>query len=239
MHKCLRMFGPIPGSRPAAVAKLALSIAESEPMKTAVLSCALMAVCGHPQAQEIGQVISRSAVYQQVATPQQTCQTTSTLPAANSGGGAVLGAVVGGLIGNAMGTGDSRGIATMAGVIGGSILGDRAETERNAPQPVTTCTTQTVMENRLVGYNVVYEYAGKSYSVQLPQDPGPTIALQVSPLSTPLPPPVTQPTPATNLIAQPAVVYAPPPVYYRPWPVNTHIHMGWGWHGGGHHRHWR
>ena len=214
-------------------------------MKSIAFSCSLLALCGLAQAQEVGQVLSRVPVYQQVAMPRQTCQTTSTLPAANTGGGAVLGAVVGGLIGNAMGGSDSRGIATMAGVIGGSILGDRAETDRNAPQPVTTCTTQNVMENRLVGYTVVYEYAGKTYTVQLPQDPGPTIALQVTPVGTSTPPPAlvapvtTVVTPPPVVYAPAPVVYAPPPPVYRPWPpVNTSINLGWGWYGGGH-RHWR
>jgi hypothetical protein len=147
-------------------------------------------------------------------------------------------AVIGGLIGNAMGGEGSRGIATMAGVIGGSVIGDRAESEKNN-QPVTTCTTQNVMENRLVGYNVVYEYAGRQYTVQLPQDPGPTIALQVTPVgaSTPAPAVVTQPT--TVITTPPTVIYAPaPPVYQPGWPVNTSINLGWGWYGG-HHRHWR
>lgn len=66
---------------------------------------------------------------------------------------------------------DSKGIAAMAGVIGGAVLGDKVETQGNNTQPTTTCTTQTVYENRLTGYNVVYEYAGKQYNVQLPQDP--------------------------------------------------------------------
>ncbi len=42
------------------------------------------------------------------------------------------------------------------------------------------CSTQTIYESRVVGYKVVYEYAGKQYTVQLPQDPGPTLQLRVS-----------------------------------------------------------
>lgn len=42
------------------------------------------------------------------------------------------------------------------------------------------CSTQTIYEDRLVGYNVVYERGGKRYAVQLPQDPGPTLRLQAS-----------------------------------------------------------
>jgi uncharacterized protein YcfJ len=33
-----------------------------------------------------------------------------------------------------------------------------------------------------MGYNVVYEFAGKQYTVQLPKDPGTTIKLQITPL---------------------------------------------------------
>jgi len=128
-------------------------------------------------------------------------------------------------------------------------VGDKVESNTNS-QPVTTCTTQTLMENRLVGYNVVYEYAGKTYNVQLPQDPGPTIALQIAPAGMPttLQPgavaPATVITQPTVVYTQPPVVYAQPPVvyapapYYRPWPINTSINLGFGWYGGGH-RHWR
>ena len=49
------------------------------------------------------------------------------------------------------------------------------------------CSTQTIYENRAVGYKVVYEYAGKQYSVQLPQDPGPTLQLRVSVAPNPAP----------------------------------------------------
>lgn len=143
-------------------------------MKTIVLSCTLLATCGLAQAQDIGQVLSRSAVYQQVAMPRQSCTQTANTNAPTSGAGALSGAVTGAVIGTILG--DGRGAGALLGAMGGAIVGDRAESNANS-QPVTTCTTQTVMENRLVGYNVVYEYAGKTYNVQLPQDPGPTIAL--------------------------------------------------------------
>jgi hypothetical protein len=40
-------------------------------------------------------------------------------------------------------------------------------------------------------FNVVYEYAGKQYTVQMPNDPGPYVTLQITPTysaSTPAPP---------------------------------------------------
>ncbi len=212
-------------------------------MKPFVLTSALLATCALAQAQEIGQVLSRTPVYQQVAMPRQTCTTTVTPNAPTSGAGAFSGAVTGAVLGAIVGEG--RGAGALLGALGGGIVGDKIESNANS-QPVTTCTTQTVMENRLVGYNVVYEYAGRTYSVQLPQDPGPTIALQVSPVGMQLPsPPAQGATPPGTVVSPPAVVYtappvvyAPPPVYYRPWPIHTHINLGWGWHGGGH-RHWR
>jgi len=207
-------------------------------MKTTVLTTAVLAACGLAQAQEVGMVLSRTAVYQQVAVPRQSCAQTISPNAPTSGGGALTGAIAGGIIGTAIG--DGRGLGTLVGAIGGAMVGDKAESNANS-QPITTCTTQTVMENRLVGYTVVYEYAGKQYTVQLPQDPGPTLPLQITPAGLPpstLAPPSALTPPAVVYAAAP-VVYAPPPVYYRPWPVNTSIHLGWGWHGGGHHRHWR
>jgi len=212
-------------------------------MKTIILSSTLLVLCGLAQAQEFGQVLSRTAVYQQVAMPRQSCAQTVTPNAPTSGAGAVSGAVTGAVLGTIIGEG--RGAGALLGAVGGAIVGDRVESNANS-QPVTTCTTQTVMENRLVGYNVVYEYAGKTYNVQLPQDPGPTIALHIAPAG--MPATVQQPgavVPGAVVVnqppvvyTQPPVVYAPAPYYYRPWPVTTSINLGWGWYGGGH-RHWR
>jgi hypothetical protein len=47
---------------------------------------------------------------------------------------------------------------------------------------VQTCSTQSFYENRTVAYNVTYEFAGKQYNVQMPQDPGPTLRLQITPV---------------------------------------------------------
>ena len=38
-----------------------------------------------------------------------------------------------------------------------------------------------VYETRVVGYQVVYEYAGKRYSTELKRDPGAMVRLQVVP----------------------------------------------------------
>jgi hypothetical protein len=66
---------------------------------------------------------------------------------------------------------------------GGAILGDKIEgAPAQQTQTVQNCTTQNVIENRIIGYNVTYEFNGKQYNIQLPRDPGPTIKLNVTPV---------------------------------------------------------
>lgn len=206
-------------------------------MKT-LITTLLLTATGLIQAQEVGQVISRTALYQQVAVPRQICtQTPVAVQNTTSGAGALMGAITGAAVGNQIGGGSGRALATMAGVMGGAIMGDRIESPGSQIQNQTTCTTQTAYENRLSGYNVVYEYAGKQYSVQLPQDPGPTIQLQVTPITPPLSaaPADTMLTTTTTLapiVSESRVVYVPTPTY-RNYPlIYTNVQLGWGWSNG-------
>lgn len=85
-----------------------------------------------------------------------------------------------------------------------------------------------------MGYIVVYEYAGKQYTVQMPNDPGPTIRLQLTPVG-------------MDNVARteelPAV--APGPVVYRevyiqqPYYPPFGVVFGIGGWGGAGHRRWR
>ena len=136
------------------------------------------------QAQEVGKVISSTPIIQQVAVPRQVCNTQQvTTGGEKSGAGAAMGAIAGGAIGNQIGNGSGRALATMAGLFGGAILGDNIEGP-GTPQVknVQNCSQQMFYENRTMAYNVVYEFAGKQYSVQMPQDPGPTVRLQITPM---------------------------------------------------------
>jgi len=140
--------------------------------------------CASTQAQEVGKVISSTPIIQQVAVPRQVCSTQQVVTEGQkSGAGAAMGAIAGGAIGNNVGQGSGRAAATMLGLFGGAILGDKIEGP-SAPEVrnVQNCSTQTVYENRTMAYNVVYEFAGKQYTVQMPQDPGPTVRLQVTPM---------------------------------------------------------
>lgn len=50
----------------------------------------------------------------------------------SSGAGAAIGAVVGGVAGNQVGGGSGQRVATVAGVVGGALLGNTIEQNRNA-----------------------------------------------------------------------------------------------------------
>jgi uncharacterized protein YcfJ len=202
-------------------------------------------------AQEVGRVISSTPVVQQVTVPRQTCGN-EVVPGQKSGAGALMGAIAGGAAGNAIGDGSGRAAATILGLFGGAILGDRIE-GGGQPQTVQRCVTQNFIENRAVAYNVVYEYGGKQYSVQMPNDPGPTIALQITPIGA-NPPPVQAPPPAqvqpapqsmyapvpgwpNPQYAQPVYVAPPPVVYQTVQPYPYRVPFSISISGGRHHGH--
>jgi uncharacterized protein YcfJ len=140
--------------------------------------------CASVQAQEVGKVISSTPIIQQVAVPRQVCNNQQVVTEGQkSGAGAAMGAIAGGVIGNQIGKGSGNAIATMAGLFGGAILGDKVEGGGTPDvRNVQTCSQQMFYENRTMAYNVVYEFAGKQYTVQMPQDPGPTVRLQITPM---------------------------------------------------------
>lgn len=176
---------------------------------TLLVACAgLAAPLAH--AQEVGRVLSSTPVIQQVAVPRQVCtQSQVVTPGQKSGAGVAMGAIAGGAVGNNIGGGSGRTAATMLGILGGAILGDKIEGP-SAPEVrnVQNCTNQVFYENRTVGYNVMYEFAGKHYTVQMPSDPGPTVRLQITPMA---PPPVST-YPAAPMMPAPAPASTPMPV---------------------------
>lgn len=154
-------------------------------MKRIVLLTVLAGVAGVAFAQEQGRVLSSTPILQQVAIPRQVCGNETVYSGSpNSGAGAVMGAIAGGAAGNAVGKGGGRAAATAIGLIGGAILGNQIEGSGPPQyQNVQRCTTETYYENRAVGYNVTYEYAGRQYTTQTATDPGQWIPLSVQPLT--------------------------------------------------------
>ena len=224
---------------------------------TFVAIAAASAFSGATFAQEQGRVISTTPVIQQVAVPRQICTTAAVVSEApNSGAGAVMGAIAGGAMGNAVGNGSGRALATMIGLVGGAVVGNNVEGSRSQVQNVQRCGTQTSYENRTLHYDVVYEYADKRYNIQMPNDPGQYVRLQVTPIGA-LPPPSRAPmspqssyqqyqqyqqpdvvySQPTTVYVQPAPVMVYPAPYPRPYYAPIGMSMNFGYSSGN--RHWR
>jgi uncharacterized protein YcfJ len=218
-------------------------------MKRIAILGAVALVSASAGAQELGRVISSTPVFQQVQIPRQVCgnEQISVQPA-KSGAGAAVGAIAGGALGNASANGRGRGAATVMGAVVGAVVGGALE---SSPEPrsevITRCATQMTTENRAVGYDVVYEFGGNQYSARLPNDPGPTIAVQVAPVGSAVPnapvvtsaPPVyvqTAPVVSSTYVTQSVVpVYYERPIYR---PVYAPLTFQWGgphWGGGWEH----
>jgi uncharacterized protein YcfJ len=118
---------------------------------------------------------------------------------AQSGGigpGTVLGAIVGGVIGHQFGGSSAgRDHGTVAGAIIGGIAGNQADRQsdpgyREASRdayvdrtPVTRdverCNTVPDTRERIVAYDVRYEYNGREFRTRMPYDPGPQMPVNV------------------------------------------------------------
>jgi len=169
----------------------------------------LCAASGSTWAVEYGTVISSTQVVASVPVPQRECtEEQRVYPQRSSGAGALIGAIAGAAIGNSIGSGTGRAAAAGLGMVAGSVIGDRIETE-GTPAPtsiVQRCRTVTRLEQRTLGYDVVYEYQGVQRTARLAQDPGERVALDVAPVG-------ALPAPArTAAVTPPQAYYSAPPV---------------------------
>ena len=200
-------------------------------------------------AAEYATVVSSTPVTAQVPVARQVCSDGQQLVQPRpSGAGALLGAIAGGVIGHQIGSGFGRAAATGIGAVAGSVIGDQAEANATPAYevPVRRCQNVSAYENRIVGYDVMYDYAGQRYSTRMARDPGKQLAVSVQPAeagAASLPAPAyTEPAPEASAPVPtyyqnaPRTVYysAPPAVYFAP-PV---IGFGFGYYGGYRGRHW-
>lgn len=230
-------------------------------------AAALAAVCGPlaAQAADVATVVSSTPVTASVAVPRQVCSDGQQLVQQRpSGAGALIGAIAGGVIGHNLGNGFGRAATTGLGAVTGAIVGDQVESANTpvAEVPVRRCQTVSSVEQRVVGYDVIYDYAGQRYSTRMQRDPGRQMAVNVQPadgsglpaplddraqqVGTPVPstlPAAPQPVyvpPQQPVYAQPdTVYYAPQPVYYGPPPIYVAPVFGFGYYGYRGHYRWR
>jgi uncharacterized protein YcfJ len=220
----------------------------------AAAAAALLGGAGVASAAEYANVISATPVTGSVPAPRQACADTDrVVQQPTSGAGALVGAIVGGVIGHQFGSGIGRAAATGVGVVAGSAIGNQAEANNNPAMavPVRSCSTVMQYENRVIGYDVVYEYNGQRYTTRTAGDPGPHLAIDVRP-SVGAPQNYADASPAPGYAdpgygaAPPgyyAPAYAPAPYYYGPAPYYVGPAVGIGFFGGygyrhGYYRHW-
>lgn len=196
--------------------------------------------CAAAQAAEFATVVSSTPVTASLPMPRQVCSEGQQLVQQRpSGAGALLGAIAGGVIGHNVGGGFGRAAATGLGAVAGSLIGDQVEANANPAYelPVRRCQVVNSYENRVVGYDVVYDYAGQRYSTRMARDPGAQLAVSVQPAdaagaSLPVPA-YAEPVPET---VAPAYQPVPRTVYYAPVPpvvyVAPAIGFGLGYYGG-------
>ena len=220
---------------------------------------ALVAAAAGSQAAEYATVVSSTPVVVSLPATRRVCTDEQQMvQPAPSGAGTVIGAIAGGVLGNQFG-----GAGAAVGALAGSLIGTQAELNATPPVtvPVRNCRNVTQQEQRTVGYDVMYDYAGQRYSTRVARDPGARMAIDVRPAAAtteyaPVPAPaaaagadaqadgtgrvVYEPVPA--IAENPQVVYAAPyPAYYPGYYPGYYygapyyapvIGLGFGYYGG-------
>jgi uncharacterized protein YcfJ len=145
-------------------------------------------------------VRSAQPQYETVQVPREECTsqwvTDPAVAAPNNGGfgasgygGMIIGGVAGAVVGNQVGKGRGREAATAVGAVAGAVVGDRIAGSMNqapvasAPpmqREVRSCRTVYEQQQRLVGYNVIYDYRGHEGSVVTQERPGTSLPIRVA-----------------------------------------------------------
>ncbi len=102
-------------------------------------------------------------------------------------GGTLVGALIGGALGNQVGSGRGRQAARAAGALIGGAVGHNASRDRQRQRygderyVYERCDVRyrDRYEERIEGYEVTYEYAGRRYVTEMPYDPGDRIRIRV------------------------------------------------------------
>lgn len=100
----------------------------------------------------------------------------------------ILGAIIGGAIGNELGNHkSSQRVGTVVGAVLGHSVARDIMRQQEGPtvrevETVERCETvyQSYEEERIVGYNVTYNYNGQDYTIRTDHDPGDRIRVRVS-----------------------------------------------------------
>ena len=129
----------------------------------------------------------------EISTPQEQCWEEEYQVQRNYGGTSfnttsILGTIIGGAIGNTVGHNKSnKRVGAVIGAVLGHSIGRDIIRQQDRPyggavEVVQRCKTvyERHEEERIVGYQVTYNYNGKDYSVRTDSDPGDQIQVRVS-----------------------------------------------------------
>jgi uncharacterized protein YcfJ len=126
-----------------------------------------------------------------VSEPVRECwQETHAVPdwpfSSNHVGGTLLGGAIGTVVGNQIGHGRGKDVARVAGALIGGAIGhrvsvDRAQQRGDELRSYERCDVRyrDSFVERIDGYDVTYEYAGREYITRMPYDPGDRIRVRV------------------------------------------------------------
>jgi uncharacterized protein YcfJ len=141
-----------------------------------------------PAGPKYARVVSVDPVREAASAPQKECHdevVTRRAPVKDQHqiAGTAIGAVAGGLLGNQIGGGKGRTLATVAGAVGGGYAGHEIQERRQETNTVTStvrkCETVAGKSgDKIVAYDVRYEYNGVTRSIRMDHDPGDRVEVQ-------------------------------------------------------------
>lgn len=160
------------------------------PSLLASLLAVLPVVASAASFDDTARVLSVNEKTERVNTPREECSTetvttTSSAPASSERDltGAVLGGLAGALLGSQVGKGNGKAAGAAVGAATGAIVGDRMGNSSSggasAPQTIQRCRTIDSWQTRSLGYDVTYEFRGRTYTETLPFSPGNTLRVHV------------------------------------------------------------
>jgi uncharacterized protein YcfJ len=133
---------------------------------------------------QMARVISATPNIERFVETRQQCseqvQQVTTQGSSNLGG-VLVGSVIGGAAGSAIGKGSGKTIATVTGAaLGAQIARNYGEQPTTTNKVVQVCQPVNTVREQVRDYSVRYEWDGREYSVNLPQNPGPWLRVNTS-----------------------------------------------------------
>ncbi len=131
---------------------------------------------GQQQGFEVGQVISTRPITESRPQSTQVCSNETIQPQEQNNVAPVIGGLVGAAIGNTIGNGRGRDAATILGAISGSMY---ANDQHNNPRTVQRCVPQMTYVTVTRGYEVTFDYNGRTFVQQMSYNPGQQVRVTI------------------------------------------------------------